>query len=127
MSRTLTDHESIRRWAEEHGASPACVRGTGGGSDVGMLRLDFEGYSGADSLSQISWDDWFRKFDESHLALIVDDSGRTPNFNKLVSQDTARGKDQRKASQADTDGDEFESDDDEEFEGDEDDEEDEQE
>lgn len=87
----LTDHEEIRRWAEERGGSPACVRGTGDQGDIGMIRLDFPGYSGADSLEPISWDDWFAKFDERGLALMVQDKtgrGQKSNFNKLVSRES---------------------------------------
>jgi len=59
-SRVLTDHEEIRRWAEERGAKPACVRGTGGKDDIGMIRLEFPDYSGReDSLEEIDWDEWF--------------------------------------------------------------------
>src|SRR5438105_2312306 len=61
-SQTTTDHDEIRRWAEERGAKPACVRGTGGKNDVGMLRLDFPGYTGEDKLEPIQWEDWFEKF-----------------------------------------------------------------
>lgn len=92
-SRPLTDHEEIQQWAEERGANPACVRGTGGGEDVGMIRLDFPGYSGEQSLEHIEWDDWFQKFDDSGLALLVQDTtarGQKSNFNKLVSRETAR-------------------------------------
>jgi hypothetical protein len=89
MSRTLVDQESIRSWAEDRGAVPASVKGTGGGDDPGIIRLDFEGYSGEESLEPISWDDWFRKFETSRLALVVDDRGSAPNFNKLVSRDGA--------------------------------------
>ena len=91
-ARPLTDHEEIRQWAEERGAKPACVTGTGGGDDVGMIRLDFPGYSGGDSLEEISWDEWFDKFDESKLALLVQDEtakGQQSNFNKLVKRETA--------------------------------------
>ncbi len=91
-ARELTDHEEIRRWAEKRGAKPAFVRGTGDGEDVGMIRLDFPGYAGGDSLEQISWDDWFQKFDESNLALLVQDEtarGQQSNFNKLVSRRTS--------------------------------------
>jgi hypothetical protein len=49
-SKTTTDHEEIQRWAEERNAQPACVKGTGRRGDVGMLRLDFPGYSGENSL-----------------------------------------------------------------------------
>jgi hypothetical protein len=89
-SQTLTDHDEIRRWAEERGARPACVRNTGRGNDIGMIRLDFPGYSGANSLEEIEWDEWFQKFDGNNLALIVQNEtarGERSNFNKLVGRD----------------------------------------
>ena len=57
-----------------------------------MIRLDFPGYSGAGSLEEIGWEDWFRKFDESKLALLVQDTtsrGQKSNFNKLIGRETA--------------------------------------
>lgn len=89
---TLTDHNRIRRWADERGARPACVRGTGGKRDVGMIRLDFPGFSGGESLEEITWDEWFKAFDENNLALVVQEKtadGQRSNFNKLVSRETA--------------------------------------
>ena len=94
-SRVLTDHDEIREWSEQREAKPARVRDTGGGDDVGMIRLDFPGYSGEDMLEEISWDDWLRKFDESNLALVVQNrtaNGELSNFNKLVSRDTVAAK-----------------------------------
>jgi ferritin-like metal-binding protein YciE len=82
-----TDHEEIRQWAEERGAKPACVRGTGAKGDIGMIRLDFPGYSGGESLQSISWDDWFEKFDDQNLALLH----RGDNFNKLISREGSSG------------------------------------
>ncbi len=85
----LTDHDEIRQWAEERGGTPACVRGTGNRGDIGVLRLDFPGYSGEETLQPISWDDWFEKFDERKLALIVQDrtgGGQKSNFNKLIGR-----------------------------------------
>jgi hypothetical protein len=91
--RVLTGHDEIRQWAEERKASPACVRGTGGSKDIGMLRLDFPGYSGETSLEHIEWDEWFSKFDEKKLALLVEgEGGKAPNFNKLVARGTAAAK-----------------------------------
>ena len=90
-ARVLTDHDEIRRWAQERDAKPTRVRGTGGDGDVEMIRLDVPGYSGGESLEEISWDDWFRKFDEKNLALLVQDRtvrGEKSNFNRLVSRDT---------------------------------------
>ena len=91
-NRVLTDPGEIRRWAEERGAKPTCVKGTGGGGDVGMIRLDVPGFSGEESLQPISWDDWFEEFEEKDLALIVQEttaSGEKSHFNKLVSRETA--------------------------------------
>ena len=88
-SYPLTDHDEIRRWAESRDAKPACVKGTGGDDDVGMIRLDFPGYSGEQSLQEITWDEWFEKFDENDLALLVQEKtagGENSNFNKLVKR-----------------------------------------
>jgi len=97
-SRILTDHDEIRQWAEERNANPACVRGTGRKkNDMGMIRLDFPGYSGARSLQEIDWDDWFRQFDDNHLALVVQDStarGQRSNFNKIIGRETAQAREQ---------------------------------
>jgi len=102
-AQPLTDHEEIRHWAEERGGTPACVRGTGNKGDIGMLRLDFPGFSGEQSLQPIAWDDWFEKFDERGLALIVQDKtarGQKSNFNKLISREGASGRSRPKAKAA---------------------------
>jgi hypothetical protein len=90
--RTLTDHDQVRRWAESREAQPACVKGTEREEGSCLLRLDFPGYTGEQSLHSIPWEQWFRVFDQRNLALIVEDTmadGRPSNFNKLVSRDTA--------------------------------------
>jgi hypothetical protein len=84
-----------RRRFALRGAKPACVRGTGGKNDVGMIRLDFPGFSGEESLQPISWEEWFKAFDENRLALIMQDEtadGKRSNFNKLVSRETANAR-----------------------------------
>ena len=68
-SHTTTDHDEIRKWAETRGAHPACVKGTGGKNDVGLLRLDFPGYA-EDKLQEIDWDEFFEKFEEQNFALV---------------------------------------------------------
>jgi hypothetical protein len=90
QTRVLTDPEEIRMWAEERSAKPTCVKRTGGSDDVGIIRLDFPGYRGENSLQEIDWDDWFEKFADSNLALLVQDTtagGQQSNFNKLVSRE----------------------------------------
>jgi hypothetical protein len=90
-SRVLTDHDEIRSWAEERDARPSAVQRTHTDDSVGIIRLDFPGYSGENSLEEIEWDEWFDKFDDNNLALIVQDQtagGERSNFNKIVSRDS---------------------------------------
>ena len=92
QSHTTTDHQEIKDSAEARGAKPACVKGTGDAHDIGILRLDFPGYTGEDKLQPISWDEWFQKFDERELALLYQEqtaAGEESNFNKIVSRETA--------------------------------------
>jgi len=92
QAKVTNDHDEIRSWAEQRGGQPACVKGTGNKGDIGMLRIDFPGYSGEESLQHISWDEWFEKFDERNLALLYQEKtagGAESNFNKLVSRETA--------------------------------------
>jgi hypothetical protein len=91
-STTTTNHDEIRRWVEEHGGKPASVRGTEGGDEAGVLRIDFPGGSGTDQLEHISWDDWFQKFEESNLAFLYQEekaSGEDSTFFKLVSRESS--------------------------------------
>lgn len=84
-----TDHDKIRRWAEERGGHPAEVKRTSGRGRTGILRIDFPGYSGGKSLEEISWDQFFEKFDDSNLAMVYQEhtaEGEQSNFNKLVKR-----------------------------------------
>jgi hypothetical protein len=90
-TKTTTDHDEIRRWVEEHDGRPVTVRGTEkGGDDAGVLRIDFPGGAGGDQFEEISWDDWFAKFDDNDLAFLYQEekaSGEDSTFFKLVSRD----------------------------------------
>jgi hypothetical protein len=103
LSKTTQDHEEIRRWAEERGGKPSHVKSTGSAEDVGILRIDFPGYSGEGSLEEISWEDWFDKFDEGNLALLYEETtseGQKSNFNKIVSAETAAANEQKSGRSA---------------------------
>jgi hypothetical protein len=85
-----TNHEEIRRWVEEHDGKPVSVRDTGSGDDPGVLRIDFPGGSSGDRFEEMSWDEWFEKFDENNLAFLYQEqkaSGEDSTFFKLVSRD----------------------------------------
>ena len=90
-AKCTTDHKEIRQWVEQHGGHPACVRGTGSKNDPGLLRIDFPGFSGEESLEPIDWEEFFEKFEESQLAFLYQDEteqGKPSRFNKLVSRDS---------------------------------------
>jgi hypothetical protein len=88
-ARIVIDHNVIRQWVEERGGYPASVKGTPReGEDAGILRIDFPGYS-EESLERISWEEFFEKFEESRLAILLQDkteSGETSRFNKFVER-----------------------------------------
>jgi hypothetical protein len=83
-----TDHETIRQWVEERNGKPASVPGTSkSNEDVGLLRIDFVEDSQDDSLDEISWDEFFEKFEEQQLAFLYQDqkaNGEPSTFNKLI-------------------------------------------
>ena len=85
-AKTTTDHDLIKSWAEERGGHPARVRRTGDEEDVGLIRIDFPGFSGEGTLEEISWDEFFEKFEEKQLAFLYQDEGES-RFNKLVSRE----------------------------------------
>ena len=89
LSKTTQDHDEIRRWAEARGAVPAEVASTHKKNEPGILRFEFPKAPNRkdDKLQEISWDDFFEKFDESNLELVYQEKtadGEVSNFNKLV-------------------------------------------
>ena len=89
LSKTTQDHDIIRKWAEKRGAQPAEVAGTHKGNEPGILRFCFpKAKNHNDSnLKEISWDDFFEKFDENNLELVYQEKtaeGAESNFNKLI-------------------------------------------
>jgi hypothetical protein len=100
-ARKTIDHDEIRAWVEERGGKPARVRATGKGGDPGILRIDYPGFSGEDTLEAISWDEWFTAFDDNELAMLIQDEtseGETSRFSKLVRRDRVDGRRSTQAS-----------------------------
>lgn len=78
------DHDTIRKWAEERGGRPAVVESTWDGKS-GLLRIDFG--EKEDSLKEISWEEFFRVFDENNLDFLYQDQtaeGGESRFFKFV-------------------------------------------
>ena len=87
-SLVTTSHDVIRAWAEERSGVPATVEGTEHGDHLGVLRFDFGGDS--ERLREVSWEEWFRTFDDRRLNFIYQDTrsdGRQSSFFRLESPD----------------------------------------
>ncbi len=83
-SLVTTSHEVIRNWAESRGGVPATVEGTEHGDRAGVLRFDFG--ERTDRLRHITWEEWFRTFDERQLNFIYQEErkdGRQSTFFQL--------------------------------------------
>lgn len=88
--KITTDHNVIKEWVEKRGGRPAVVKGTKNqGEGIGLLRINFPGYSGAQSLEEISWDDFFKTFEEKKLAFLYQEElrgGQESRFFKLITR-----------------------------------------
>ncbi len=82
-AKTTTANEEIRRWVEERGGHPARVKGTE------LLRIDYPGFSGEDTLEKISLEEFFEEFENNNLAFLHQDKtkdGKESRFSKLVDR-----------------------------------------
>jgi len=83
-SLATTHHEVIKQWAEARNGTPATVSGTEHGDHLGVLRFDFGGEN--KDLRHVSWDEWFKTFDERGLNFIYQEQrtdGQQSNFFRL--------------------------------------------
>ena len=87
-AKATTDHDEIREWVEARGGHPARVKSTGTRKDPGVLRIDYPGYSGEDTLEEIEWDEFFEWFDRNKLSMLLSEEKRN-RFSKLVARSTA--------------------------------------
>ena len=91
-SKITANHDEISRWTEERQGKPAVVRGTAGKDrdDLGILRIDFPGGAGEESLQGVNWEEWFSKFDGKHPGFLYQDQtsgGQTSRFFNRVARD----------------------------------------
>jgi hypothetical protein len=88
---TTKDHDEIRDWVEKRGGHPAMVADTErNGRAGGMLRIDFDDPDGSKDtgLHRISWEEFFKVFDNNDLAFLRVEKGDS-RFNKFVEAESA--------------------------------------
>lgn len=94
-AKVTTDHNEIRQWVEEREGRPARVKGTESKNSAGLLRIDYAGFSGEDTLEEISWEEFFEAFDKNGLAFLYQEEtkdGKESRFSKLVDRNTIKEK-----------------------------------
>lgn len=90
-SKVTTNHGEIQRWVEERGGSPARVKGTESRTDPGLLRIDYPGFSGEETLETITWEEFFNAFDEHNLAFLYQEktkNGKVSRFSKFIDKNS---------------------------------------
>lgn len=88
-SKTTTDLKTIQKWAEERDGKPTRVKSTGDKKGGGLLRINFPGYLGEDTLEEISWEEWYKTFEDRELAFLYQEEtagGKESRFFKLVNR-----------------------------------------
>lgn len=87
-SKTTTDHDTIRQWVEARNGHPATVESTEEDGEPGVLRIEFP-QGDSDALEAISWDAFFKTFEESKLAFLYQEEieGEKSRFCKFISRD----------------------------------------
>jgi hypothetical protein len=91
-AKVTTNHEQIKKWVEKRGGHPARVKKTNKGESAGVLRIDYPGYSGAETLETITWEEFFEGFEENNLAFLYQDQtedGKESRFSKLIDRKSA--------------------------------------
>lgn len=69
----------------ERGGQPTRVEGTN------LLRIDYPGFSGEETLEPISWDEFFGVFDKNNLVFLYQErtkDGGLSRFSKFVDRDS---------------------------------------
>lgn len=91
-AKATINHDEIRKWVEQRGGHPAVVSSTENshGRDGGMLRIDYDEpgrNDDDDRLHRITWDEFFRIFDDNDIAFLHDPEGDS-RFSKFVSKES---------------------------------------
>jgi uncharacterized protein involved in high-affinity Fe2+ transport len=91
-TKETVNHDEIKEWVEKRDGFPATVEGTGTDDEPGILRISYPDYSDEQNLKRISWEAFFKKFDEENLAFLYQEqlaSGETSRFSRFIGREGA--------------------------------------
>lgn len=86
MAKVTTDHEEIRKWVEKLGGAPELIDHKDAQHDQIGIRINFPGaqddvyHSDANPPRKISWEEFFKIFDEHGLGFEYDDDEKVLNL-----------------------------------------------
>lgn len=83
------NHNEIKKWVIERGGHPAVVKDTMTQieNEIGELKIDFPGYTNESDLSRISWDTFFKTFENKGFVFLYENE--TPEGNKSIFYEIA--------------------------------------
>ncbi len=82
VSEPTTDHLEIRHWAQKHNVVPVEVLPDHVDSEPATLRLVLLAQAKRSGLQEISWDEFFIKFDELGLTFVYDND--STGYNEIL-------------------------------------------
>jgi hypothetical protein len=83
-TKITTNHDAIKSWTEERGGKPAV--NSEKSVDSKVLEIDFD-KKGSKSLKQVSWNEFFKDFDEENMAFLYQDKtleGKNSTYYRLI-------------------------------------------
>lgn len=92
-SKITTDHEEIKTWVEERDGKPGVMRTTEHSEQPPALVIDFPGHTGEESVEEITWEEFFGRFESEGLAFVYKDDtagGERSTFSKIVTREKAQ-------------------------------------
>ncbi|MDG5815366.1 hypothetical protein QA601_09765 [Chitinispirillales bacterium ANBcel5] len=86
-SKITSNHRFIKKWVEERGGFPVLVPDELiAKEESGVIRILFPEDSDKEKYEPISWDKFFEKFDQAHLAFLCEkNSDGHDHYYKLIS------------------------------------------
>jgi hypothetical protein len=83
-SQETKDHQIIREWIDERQGAPAVIRNSNSHTGNSPLRIKFD--ETTDELQEISWEEFFKIFDEQELTFLYD-TDRSSRLSKFIYKD----------------------------------------
>ena len=89
-TKVTTNHEEIRRWASDRGGRPVMLQHDLANPRAAELQIDLLFHKYDDRKKEVSWDDFFARFEGDQLALVYQtetEGGKLSRFARIVRRE----------------------------------------